>query len=361
MQLIIVESPTKAKTLGKFLGAGFEVLATKGHLMDLPKSKLSIDLENNFEPLYEPVEKKKDVIGEIEKVSKKAAKIFLATDPDREGEAIAYHVSEILGRKNKKIQRIVFHEITEDAVEEAIQNPGEIDSDLVDAQTARRVLDRLVGYKLSPLLWRKVRRGLSAGRVQTVVVRLIVEKEKEIAAFKQEEYWEIYCQVKSSGSGSGRSFEIQLFKINGKKAVISNKTQTAKIVADLEKGEYKVSDIKKREVSKHPYPPFTTSTVTQAAARLFGWSARRTMKVAQGLYEEGLITYHRTDSFNLAAGAVDKARYYIGKYYGATYLPGKPNFYKTKSRSVQEAHEAIRPTNVNTKNLKNHSRDEEKI
>lgn len=364
MILIIVESPTKAKTLGRFLGSDFEVLATKGHIKDLPKSKLSIDLENEFEPMYEFVEKKKDVIDQIKKISKDAKKIFLATDPDREGEAISSHVSEILGNvKGDSIYRIVFHEITKEAVTEAIENPREIDSNLVDAQTARRVLDRLVGYKLSPLLWRKVRRGLSAGRVQTVVVRLIVEKEKEIEAFKEEEYWEIFCKVnKTDGKKIEDEFDIELVRINDKKALIGNKNDASNAVSDLEKGEYIVRDIRKREITKHAYPPFTTSTMTQTAARLFGWTAKRTMKVAQSLYEEGLITYHRTDSFNLSAGAVEKGRTFIKDTYGDKYIPEKPNYYKTRSRSAQEAHEAIRPTNVFTKSLKDgHSPDEDKL
>jgi DNA topoisomerase I len=364
MILIIVESPTKAKTLGKFLGTDYEVLATKGHIKDLPKSKLSIDVENEFEPMYEFVEKKKDVIDKIREVSKDAKKIFLATDPDREGEAISSHVSEILGDKHgDNIFRIVFHEITKEAVTEAIANPREIDINLVNAQTARRVLDRLVGYKLSPLLWKKVRRGLSAGRVQTVAVRLIVEKEKEVGAFKSEEYWEIFCTVKKLDVDKEEgTFDIELVKVNGKKVLVGSKVDADKIVADLEKGSYKVSDIRKREITKHAYPPFTTSTMTQTAARLFAWTAKRTMKVAQSLYEEGLITYHRTDSFNLAAGAVEKGRKYIKDTFGENYLPEKPNFYKTKSRSAQEAHEAIRPTSVNDKTLKEgHTSDEEKL
>jgi DNA topoisomerase I len=364
MELIIVESPTKAKTLGRFLGDKYKVLATKGHIKDLPKSKLSVDLEKDFEPLYEFVEKKQEVIDEIVKASKNASKIFLATDPDREGEAISSHVAEILGVKNGEgVYRIVFHEITSEAVNEAIVNPRNIDTNLVDAQTARRVLDRLVGYKLSPLLWKKVRRGLSAGRVQTVAVRLIVEKEKEIGEFKTLEYWEIFCDVKSDkAKGKDGTLSIQLIKVDGKKAEVGNKEVAIKIVKDLEKGKYLVTDVKKRTVHKHPYPPFTTSTMTQTAARLFAWSAKRTMKVAQGLYEEGLITYHRTDSLNLATSALDKAREYISKNYGEKYLPEKPIYYKTTSKSAQEAHEAIRPTDAFTKTLKDdHQKDSEKL
>lgn len=335
MQLIIVESPTKAKTLSAFLGDDYVVLATMGHIKDLPKSKLSIDLENNFEPNYLPVEKRAQTVKEIVASAKKAKMIFIATDPDREGEAIAAHVAELFA-KGKDSKRIEFHEITKEAVTTALNHPRKINVDLVNAQIARRVLDRLVGYKLSPLLWKKVRRGLSAGRVQTVAVRLIVEKEKEISAFKSDEYWEIYCHVKG--------VVLQLMKVK-----ITNGQEAKKITAELEKAKYVVAEVKKREVNKSPYPPFTTSTMTQAAARLFGWSAKRTMRAAQVLYEKGLITYHRTDSLSLASSAIDAARKYIKSEYGDKYLPEKARFYKTNSKSAQEAHEAIRPTHVNKK------------
>jgi len=345
MNLIVVESPTKARTLSRFLGKDYLVEATMGHIKDLPKSKLGVDIDHNFTPDYEVVPKRKETIEKLKDESQKAKVIFLASDPDREGEAIAAHVKEILGKK--KISRIVFHEITREAVEEAIANPKEIDKNLVDAQTARRVLDRLVGYKLSPLLWRKVRRGLSAGRVQTVAVRLIVEKEREIKAFKPEEYWEIYVSLKQftpevkSADTSG-VFVVQLIEQE-----IKNEEQAKKIVGDLKKAKYAVSDVRKREVVKSPYPPFTTSTMTQAGARIFGWSAKRTMSVAQRLYEEGLITYHRTDSFNISQAAITKAREFIKKTYGEKYLPESPKYYKTTSKVAQEAHEAIRPTDVN--------------
>ena len=357
MNLIIVESPTKAKTLSRFLGNDYSVEATTGHIKDLPKSELAVDIEKNFEPKYLLVEKKKDTIKKIEEAGKKAKQIFLATDPDREGEAIAQHVKEILTDHRSHIsdhpRRIVFHEITKEAVEEAIDHPRDIDKNLVDAQIARRVLDRLVGYKLSPLLWKKIRRGLSAGRVQSVTVRLIVEREREIEAFKSDEYWEIFCQVKGKRQEvKDGEFTVQLIKINDKKAEIKNEENAKSVVSDLEKSGYKVFDVRKREVVKSPYPPFTTSTMTQAGARLFGWSAKRTMSIAQRLYEEGLITYHRTDSVNLAATAVEKAREYIGKTYGANYLPEKPRFFKRTSKLAQEAHEAIRPTNVEITNDK---------
>lgn len=345
MQLIIVESPTKARTLGKFLGSDYTVEATAGHIKDLPKSQLGIDVEDNFKPEFIEIPKKKDIIKKLKSDGKKAKVIYLATDPDREGEAIAENVSEIL-KASSKTKRIAFHEITKEAVEEAIANPRDIDKNLVDAQIARRVLDRLVGYKLSPLLWKKVRRGLSAGRVQSVAVRLIVEREREIKAFKADEYWEIFSKVKNT-----REFVVQLVKISGKTAGIKNKTEADKILADLGKADYKVSDIRKKEVSKNPYPPFTTSTMTQAGARIYGWSSKRTMSVAQKLYEEGLITYHRTDSFNLSKQAIESVRKFIGKEYGVPYLPIQPKYYKTTSKVAQEAHEAIRPTNVSTRVL----------
>lgn len=345
MELIIVESPTKAKTLSRFLGSPYEVEATMGHIKDLPKSTLGVDVGKNFKPEYAVVPTKEEVIKKLQKLSKSAKKIYLATDPDREGEAISAHVNEIID--GKKSQRIVFHEITKEAVAQAISHPRKIDKNLVDAQIARRVLDRLVGYKLSPLLWKKVRRGLSAGRVQSVTVRLIYEKEKEIEKFKSVEYWEIYSTVKTKKTkGKNQEFTIKLLKIKDKEAIVENKKDADKILSDLKKASYKVSEVKKRQVRKNPYPPFTTSTMTQAGARIFGWSAKKTMSVAQGLYEEGLITYHRTDSTNIAQGAITKTRDYIKKEFGDQYLPEEPRFYKTTSKVAQEAHEAIRPTNI---------------
>jgi len=351
MDLIIVESPTKAKTLARFLGDGYSIEATKGHIKDLPKSKLGVDVENNFKPDYQEVEKARDNVKSILKSAKKAKHVYLATDPDREGEAIAEHVKEILtdkplSIKASDIDRIVFHEITKNAVEEAIKIPRKVDRNLVDAQIARRVLDRLVGYNLSPLLWRKVRRGLSAGRVQSVAVRLIVEKEKEIEKFKPIEYWEIFVDLKTLKS---KTLRVALQKINNKKAEVGNKKVAGEVVDNLNKSDYRVLDIVKKEVRKNPYPPFTTSTLAQAGARIFGWSAKRTMSVAQKLYEEGLITYHRTDSTNIAAEALTKTRSYIEKNFGNEYLPGEPKFYKTSQKVAQEAHEAIRPTNLETK------------
>lgn len=346
MKLIIVESPTKAKTLGKFLGDGYDVMATMGHIKDLPKSTLGVDVDHDFKPEFIDVPKRLDTIKSLKSLAKKADAIYLASDPDREGEAIASHVKDILGDK-KEIQRISFHEITKEAVQEALDNPRQVDANLVDAQTARRVLDRLVGYKLSPLLWKKVRVGLSAGRVQTVAVRLIVEKEREIEKFKSDEYWEIFCEVK--GKVGVKEFTIQLLKIEDKTADIKNKEVADKVISDLNGASYKVLDVRKKEVSKIPHPPFTTSTMTQSAARVMGWTSKKTMSVAQKLYEEGLITYHRTDSLNLSIPAVQKARDYIKKEFGENYLPSSPRLYKTKSKVAQEAHEAIRPTDVNTK------------
>ncbi|MEK7061399.1 MAG: type I DNA topoisomerase, partial [Patescibacteria group bacterium] len=342
MDLVIVESPTKAKTLSRFLGGGYVVMATMGHIKDLPKSTLGIDVKNNFKPDYVPVVKRESTISDLVKEAKKAKKVFLASDPDREGEAIASHAKEILG-KRANVFRISFHEITKEAVEEAIATPRDIDKNLVDAQTGRRVLDRLVGYELSPLLWKKVRRGLSAGRVQSVAVRLIIEKEREIKAFKKDEYWEIFCDVKRK-EGKKENFTVQLVQEE-----VKNGNKADEIAGQLTKSDYRVSDVKKREVVKNSYPPFTTSTMSQAGARLFGWSAKRTMRAAQKLYEEGLITYHRTDSFNISAAAVTKTREFIKKTYGEKYLPESAKFYKTTSKVAQEAHEAIRPTNLNEK------------
>lgn len=333
MNLIIVESPTKAKTISRFLESDYDVEATMGHVKDLPKSKLGVDIEKDFEPQYEIISKRAETINNLKQKAKKSKLVYLATDPDREGEAIAQHVRELIANGQSLItKRIVFHEITKEAVTEAIENPRDIDKNLVDAQIARRVLDRLVGYSLSPVLWKKVRRGLSAGRVQSVAVRLIVEKEREIEKFKAEEYWEIFAKFDK--------FTAQLVK------EIKSKEVADQILADLRKATCVVSDVRKRQVTKSPYPPFTTSTMQQAGARIFGWSAKRTMQIAQGLYEEGLITYHRTDSLNLNSGVVEKARAFINDNYGKNYLPEKTRFYKTTSKVAQEAHEAIRPTDI---------------
>ena len=355
MNLVIVESPTKARTLGRFLGEDYEVVATMGHVVDLPKSKLGIDVEHDFKPEYVTLEKKAETLSALKRESKKAEKIYLATDPDREGEAIAKHVYDALCSNDKlqitndKWSRVVFHEITESAVKQALENPRDIDLKLYDAQQARRVLDRLVGYKLSPLLWKKVRRGLSAGRVQTVAVRLIVEREREIEVFKPVEYWEIAAEVKSKRvkEHESGSFLVALAKVNDRKAEVRDSDSAKVIVGDLEKAKYTVESVEKREIPKRPYAPFTTSTMAQAGARTFYWSAKKTMSVAQKLYEEGLITYHRTDSLNLNKDAVIAARNLIESKFGKNFVPEKPRFYKIKSKVAQEAHEAIRPTDVN--------------
>lgn len=333
MNLIIVESPTKAKTLARFLGKGFQIEASMGHIRDLPEKKLGIDLDHDFTPEYVIPNKKKEIVTKLQKI--KADKVFIATDPDREGEAIAWHIHKILNSKSK-ILRITFHEITEKAIKKALETPGTINMQLVDAQQARRILDRLVGYKLSPLLWRKVRKGLSAGRVQSVAVRLIVEKEREILAFKPQEYWELTAKFKD--------FEAKLIKQE-----IKSKDEAEKLIESLKVSEFKIKSVEKKEVKRFPYPPFTTSTLQQAASNLFGWSAKRTMQAAQNLYEEGLITYHRTDSMNLAIEAVNAAGTYIDVQFGKNYLPETARFYKTKSKVAQEAHEAIRPTNIEIK------------
>lgn len=347
MKLIIVESPTKARTLNRFLGKGYCVEATMGHIKDLPKSKLGVDIEKNFEPDYVLVDKRKKEIKKIKDLAKEADGIYLASDPDREGEAIAAHVKEVIvaqkGFGGKDIKRISFHEITKNAVEQAISEPHEINESLVQAQVARRVLDRLVGYKLSPLLWKKVRRGLSAGRVQTVAVRLIVERQREIEVFDPVEYWIISADLKKEK----QEFTAELKKIEGKKAEIKNDKKAKEVVSELKNAEYKILEVERREVRKHPWPPLITSTMTRSAASLMGWSSKKTMTIAQRLYEEGLITYHRTDSTNLSNSAVSQARKFIETTYGNKYLPENPRIYKTKSKGAQEAHEAIRPTDAN--------------
>ncbi len=360
MNLVVVESPTKAKTLGRFLGPDYQIEASMGHVMDLPQSKLGVDIDHDFAPEYVVSKGKEAVVKDLQSKAKKAEKVILATDPDREGEAISWHIAALLD-KVKTAERITFHEITEAAIKDALVHPGTINMQLVDAQQARRVLDRLVGYKLSPLLWRKVRKGLSAGRVQSVAVRLIVEREREILAFKPEEYWEVSARLKKVRPLEGltpKGSDLLEFEAKLKKD-IRNKDEADKIVAELEKAEFKVTDVVQKEVKRYPYPPYTTSTLQQAAANLFGWTAKRTMQVAQNLYEQGLITYHRTDSTNLAMEAVSRARDYISREFGAKYLPEGPKFYKTKSKVAQEAHEAIRPTGLAA--LAGADRDQERL
>ncbi|OGV89998.1 DNA topoisomerase I [Microgenomates group bacterium RBG_19FT_COMBO_39_10] len=349
MNLIIVESPTKSKTLARFLGKDYQVVSTMGHIRDLPKKKLSIDVEKDFKPEYALVPQKKEAIQKIKDSAKKAKKIFLATDPDREGEAIAFHIAYILKRKVDGLARIVFHEITKEAIEKALAEPKKINLDLFHAQQARRILDRLVGYKLSPLLWRKIRRGLSAGRVQSVAVRLIVDREREIEKFVPEEYWEIWAKLKKHLGGQLKDapiFEAKLIKKNGQTIKIENETQSREMVDDLKKANYEVYEVERKEVKQRPLPPFSTSTLQQNAVRRLGFSSKRTMYAAQRLYEKGLITYHRTDSLNLANSAVEKMRAYINSTYGQEYVPEQPYFYRTTSKVAQEAHEAVRPTDI---------------
>ncbi len=353
--LVIVESPTKARTISRFLGPTYIVESSYGHVRDLPKSKIGIDFENNFAPHYIVPQKAKANVKKLKALAGKAAKIILATDEDREGEAIAWHLISALGLENRpadNIERIVFHEITESAIKAALENPRNLDIKRVDAQQARRILDRIVGYKLSPFLWKKVARGLSAGRVQSVAVRLIVEREREIEAFKPDEYWSIEADLKT---GKGETFHSILAKKNGtpiEKFDIKTKDDAGTITKELEHAEWIVANVEKKASSKSPLPPFTTSTLQQEASRRLGYSARQTMMLAQQLYEGintgsgeiGLITYMRTDSVNMAASAIESARNFIEKEFGPKYLPLSARRFKTKIRGAQEAHEAIRPT-----------------
>lgn len=343
--LVIVESPTKARTLSKFLGSKYQIEASMGHVRDLPKSDLGIDVDDNFEPKYIIPKAKTKAVNALKKLAKDAKTLWLATDPDREGEAIAWHLAAIFGKAG---HRVVFHEITPEAIEEAFENPRTIDQKLVDAQQARRVLDRLVGYKLSPVLWKKVKSGLSAGRVQSVALRLIVEREKEITAFKPVEYWSIEAELQTATGPASNNFTAALIEKDGKKLAVKNEKEAKEHEANLQKAEYKVFKITKKEVRKHPAPPFTTSTLQQNASLRLGMTAKKTMMLAQFLYEHGLITYMRTDSVNLAPVALNQARSFIEQNFGKSYLPPKPRLYKTKSKLAQEAHEAIRPTNIKT-------------
>ena len=349
MFLIIVESPTKARTLSRFLGCKYHIMASMGHIRDLPKGKLGVDIEHQYRPTYQTMPGKSKIIKELKEAFSQAEKIIMATDPDREGEAIAYHICQILKIKDKKSKtvRISFHEITKEAVEAALKNPGQIRMSLVDAQQARRVLDRLVGYQLSPLLWRKVRRGLSAGRVQSVAVRLIAEREKEILAFKPETYFDFFAKLYKDSPDI--FLTAKLIRIADRTAEIKDHKTAVKIEQDLKKAKYVVDKINNDEVVQSPPPPLITSTLQRSAANMFRFSAKKTMMLAQRLYEAGLITYHRTDSVQLSSQALAMFREYIHKEYGQSYLPENPRFYRTKAKSAQEAHEAIRPTDPHSK------------
>ncbi|MDH4358902.1 MAG: type I DNA topoisomerase [Candidatus Berkelbacteria bacterium] len=342
---MIVESPAKAKTIDKYLGGEFNVLASFGHVRDLPSSTLGVDEKADFEPKYVVVPKVKKNLALIKRSAKEAPEVYLATDLDREGEAIAWHIAEAVGLKDPKAKRIVFDEISREAIKEALKHPRGIDMHLVDAQQARRVIDRLVGYKLSPLLWEKVYKGLSAGRVQSVALRLVVEREREIEGFKPQEYWSVIAVLEKEKI----SFEARLVEENGKKIDkldIPSQKEADRIVAQLEKGKYEVLDISFKVEKKHPSAPYTTSTLQQDAHHQLGFSAKQTMMLAQSLYESGYITYMRTDSVNISSTAVGKIRNYIAKRYGDKFLSTEPRVYKTKSRLAQEAHEAIRPVDV---------------
>lgn len=364
-KLVIVELPAKAKTIQKYLGRGFRVEASMGHVRDLPKSDLGVDVEHDFKPVYEVAKGKEKVVAALKKSIRQAEAVYLATDPDREGEAIAWHITQAAGiPRGTPIYRVEFSEITRNAVQQAIAHPRQIDHNLVDAQQARRVLDRLVGYKLSPLLWDKVMRGLSAGRVQSVAVRLVVEREREIEAFVPQEYWTIEADLaKQLGAGNRTAaerkdvFRAVMIERAGKKLdkfAIGTEEAAQVIVDDLNGASYVVRKITRKDKRRTPAPPFTTSTLQQEAGRKLGFSAKRTMIVAQQLYEGvdiggdegtvGLITYMRTDSFNIAREAQDEARGVILERYGEPYLPEKPPVYRTKAKGAQEAHEAIRPT-----------------
>lgn len=349
--LVIVESPAKAKTIKNYLGKDFSVEASSGHLIDLPKNKLGVDIENDFKPQYEVIKNKKKYLAKLEKAAKNADKVYLASDPDREGEAIAWHIADQLGIKDKSY-RILIHEITEKAIKESINSPTTLSEDKFDAQQARRVLDRLVGYQVSPLLWKKVRRGLSAGRVQSVALRIVVEREREIEKFITKEYWSIEGDFLPINSGDQNPFSANLIRFDSNKVEIGSEQEAANIVNQIKNNDYHVSSVDKKERTRKAQPPFITSTLQQEASRKLRFSVKKTMAIAQKLYEGielgavgpmGLITYMRTDSVRISDQALSESRKYIMDKYGNKYLPEKPSLYKVK-KSAQDAHEAIRPT-----------------
>lgn len=349
--LVIVESNAKSKTIGKFLGKDFLVLSSVGHIKDLPKGKLGVSIDKGFQPHYITIRGKGSIVSQLRKAAQTSEKIFIATDPDREGEAIAWHLAEEIGSKNPHIQRVLFNEITKNGILKGMADPQQIDLDRVEAQKARRVLDRLVGYQVSPILWKTVYRGLSAGRVQSVALRLICEREAEIEAFVTQEYWSITAQLKGDKTSP---FFSKLVRVNDKLPKIKNEASALDLVSDLKTKQYVISGIKKKEVTRNPAPPFTTSTMQQEAAKRLGFSSQKTMRIAQRLYEGlelgkegsvGLITYMRTDSTRIAEEALQAAREYIYNSYGKEYLPSSPRIFKVKA-TAQDAHEAIRPTSM---------------
>ena len=351
--LVIVESPSKAKTIGKYLGSGYEVVASMGHVRDLPKSKLGVDVEHGFQPDYQPIKGKEETITALKKAAKKSGKVYLATDPDREGEAISWHLKELLNIPDEKTYRVTFNEITKKVVNESIAAPRAIDQNLVDAQQARRILDRIVGYELSPLLWKKIRRGLSAGRVQSVATRLVVEREEEIRAFQPQEYWSIQVDLERVRPNLG-GFQA-MFYGREKKMELHSQEEAEAIVAEVSAAPFSVSKVKRQEKLRNPAPPFTTSTLQQEASRKLNMTPAHTMSIAQQLYEGvditgegtvGLITYMRTDSLRLSEEAIAAAKGFIETRYGKQYYPPQARHYKTKG-SAQDAHEAIRPSDVN--------------
>ena len=351
--LVIVESPAKAKTIEKYLGSGYKVRASMGHLRDLPKSRMGVDIENGFEPEYIPVKDKKELIAELQKDAGSAATVYLATDPDREGEAISWHLKELLNIPDAKARRVTFNEITKKVVTESIQQPRAIDQDLVDAQQARRILDRIVGYKLSPFLWKKVKTGLSAGRVQSVATRMVVDREEEISQFVSQEYWLLDAHL--SRAKEDGSFVARYYGQNGKKRELHSREEVDQVLAETKAAPFMVDSVKRGEKQRSPAPPFITSTLQQEASRRLSMTPRRAMSIAQQLYEGvelsgrgsvGLITYMRTDSLRLSDEALSASKSFIVDHYGPAYYPGQPRRYKTKA-GAQDAHEAIRPTDVN--------------
>jgi len=351
--LVIVESPAKAKTIEKYLGSDYKVKASMGHLRDLPKSKMGVDIENDFEPQYIPVRDKKELIAELKKEAKSAKTVYLATDPDREGEAISWHLKELLELPDEKARRVTFNEITKKVVTESIKNPRDIDADLVDAQQARRILDRIVGYELSPLLWKKIKTGLSAGRVQSVATRIVVDREEEIKNFVSEEYWLLDAHL--SRDNDGGSFTARYYGSGDKKRELKSREDVDRVISDTEGSPFEISSVKRGDKQRSPAPPFITSTLQQEASRRLLMTPRRAMSIAQQLYEGveisgrgsiGLITYMRTDSLRISEEALQAAKEYIVGHYGEQYYPGKPRSFKTKA-GAQDAHEAIRPTDIN--------------